>query len=216
MKYSIVSIWFALLILPHLGLSQANCNLRKDTDGIKVYLCDSEISNFKTIMVDLEVPATLSQYAAAVLDIENYYQWQYKAIKPRQVGQISKTELYYYSEVETPWPISNRDMIWHLKLSQDSITKVLTVHLVETPGYLPEVEDVVRVPKAHSILTVTPIDKTNVRVHYSIDVDPGGEVPAWISNMFAAQAPWQTYNTFRERIIAQGENRVTVSFIEDF
>lgn len=216
MKYSVVSIWLALLVLPQLGLSQANCDLRKDNDGIKVYLCESEISNFKTIVVDLEVPATLSQYAAVVLDIENYHQWQYKAINPRQVGKISKTELYYYSEVETPWPISNRDMIWHLRMSQDSLTKVLTVDLLETPDYLPEVEGVVRIPKAHSTLTVTPIDKTNVQVHYSLDVEPGGEVPAWISNMFAAQAPWQTYNTFRKRIIAQGENRVTVSFIEDF
>lgn len=216
MKYSIFSIWIILLLLSNIGLSQSNCDLKKDTNGIKVYLCDSEDSKFKTIIAELDVPATLSQYAAMVLNVDKYHEWQYKAVNPRLVGQINDMELYYYSEVQTPWPTSNRDMIWHMKMRQDSITKVLVVELVEMPDHLPEVDDVVRIPKAHSVLTITPIDKTNVRVHYIIDVDPGGEVPAWITNMFAAQAPWQTYNSFREQIITQGDDRITVPFIEDF
>ena len=74
----------------------------------------------------------------------------------------------------------------------------------------------VRIPKAIATLTVTPIDKTNVHVHYIIDVDPGGAIPAWVTNMFAAQAPWHTYNNLRERIIAQGEERITVPYFEDY
>lgn len=216
MKYFKLCIWIFSLLLSHAGVSQNNCNLKKDDDGILVYLCDSEISNFKTIIVELDVPATLSQYAAMVLDIKQYHKWQYKSIDPRLVGQISNTELYYYSEVQTPWPTSNRDMIWHLNMYQDPSTKVMVLDLVAVPDYLPEVKGVVRVPQAHSVLTVTPIDKGNVHVHYKIDVDPGGSIPAWVTNMFAALAPWHTYNDLRERIKAQGKDRVTVSFIEDY
>jgi hypothetical protein len=216
LKYSLFGIWLTVLLLSNVSFSQSNCDLKKETDGIKVYLCDSEVSKFKTIIAELDVPATLSQYAAKVLNVDKYHEWQYKAVDPRLVGQISDMELYYYSEVQTPWPTSNRDMIWHMKMTQDATTKVLVVELIEMPDHLPEVDDVIRIPKAHSILTVTPIDETNVRVHYIIDVDPGGEIPAWITNMFAAQAPWQTYNSFREQIITQGEDRITVPFIEDF
>jgi hypothetical protein len=181
-----------------------------------VYLCDSEISNFKTIVVDLEVPATLSQYAALVMDIESYHKWQYKAKGARLLDQVSQTELYYYLAIETPWPIDDRDMIWHLTMNQDSATKVIVVDLVEIPDYIPRVEGVVRIPKAKSTLTIKPIDKTHVHVHYIIDVDPGGTAPAWIVNMFAAQTPWNTYNNLRERIKSQGENRISVSYIEDY
>jgi len=209
-------IWLFSLILSHAGVSQNNCDLKKDDDGILVSLCDSEISNFKTIIVELDVPATISQYAAIVLDVEQYYKWQYNSINPRLVGQLSKTELYYYSQVQTPWPTANRDMIWHMNLTQDDKTKAFVLDLVAVPDYLPEVKGVVRIPKAHSVLTVTPIDKGNVHVHYKIDVDPGGSIPAWITNMFAAMAPWHTYNNLREIIKAQGNDRVTVSFIADY
>ena len=204
------------LLQPFWAVSQVNCDLKKDDNNILVYLCDSGYSNFRTIVVELDVPATLSQYAAMVLDIDQYPEWQYKANGPRLVGQISNTELYYYSEVQTPWPTSNRDMIWHLNMQQDPETKVIVSKMVAAPDYLPEVDGVVRIPEATAILTITPIDKINVHVHYTIDVDPGGAVPAWIANMFAAQAPWQTYNALRERIKAQGEHRITVPFIEDY
>jgi hypothetical protein len=216
LNYTKISIWLLSILLSHTGVSQANCNLRKDDDGIKVYLCDSEIGNFKTIVVELDVPATLSQYAALVLDVDSYHEWQYKAIGPKLVGQISETELYYYSEVQTPWPTDNRDMIWHMDMQQDPVTKIIVVDLVEIPDYIPRVKGVVRIPNAHSTLTISPIDKTNVFVHYIIDVDPGGSVPAWIANMFAAQAPWHTYNNVRERIKSQGEKRISVPFIEDY
>jgi hypothetical protein len=216
LNYTKISIWLLSLFLSHTGVSQANCELRKDDDDIKVYLCDSEISNFKTIVVDLEVPATLSQYAALVMDIESYHEWQYKATGARLVGQVSKTEIYYYLAIDTPWPTDDRDMIWHLTMNQDPATKVIVVDLVEIPDYIPRIEGVVRIPKAKSTLTISPIDKTHVHVHYIIDVDPGGTAPAWIVNMFAAQTPWNTYNNLRERIKSQGENRISVPYIEDY
>jgi hypothetical protein len=49
-----------------------------------------------------------------------------------------------------------------------------------------------------------------------IDVDPGGDIPAWIANMFAAMAPWHSYNNFRKIIISQEDERITIPFIEDY
>ena len=214
-KY-VLSFGLALSLISFNVKSQENCNLKKDNDGIKVYLCDSELSNFRTIVVELDMPATLSQYAAHVLAVENYKYWHYKSIEPSLLDKISDTEIYYYSEVEAPWPVDNRDFIFHLQMSQDSITKILKVELTEMPDYIPHKEGIVRVPEGHAVLKVTPIDKANVHVSYIIDLNPGGDIPAWVANMFAAKAPWQTYNEFRKRIIAQGENRITVPFIQDY
>ena len=151
-----------------------------------------------------------------MLDIASYEEWQYKTFGTEVVKKVSQTELYYYSEIKTPWPTSNRDFIFHLKLNQSSETKVVTMSLTEMPDFVPRKEGVVRLPKANSILTLTPLDSENIKVRYVLDVDPGGEIPAWVSNMFAALAPWNTYNNLRNRLISQGNKRVTVPFIEDF
>ena len=71
-------------------------------------------------------------------------------------------------------------------------------------------------PFAKSTLNVDPIDEENVKVRYELDVNPGGEVPAWVINFFAPNAPWHTYNNFRELIKAQGTNRIEVPFIQNF
>ena len=207
---------YLIFIAGTIARAQENCQLKKDDDGIKIYLCENDSSNFKTIIAEYEVPATLSQYAAIVLDVENYKEWQYKSINPHTVKKVSDTELYYYTEVSAPWPVNNRDLIFHLQMRQDKANKTLTVELTQTPGFLPEKKDVVRVPKAHSLLKVTPVDKGHVHVRYVLDIDPGGVIPAWIANMFAAQAPWNTFNNFRNRVISQGENRATVPFITDY
>jgi len=214
MKFLI--LFFSGLFAVAIASAQTNCQLKKDDEGIKVFLCDSEISDFKTIVVDFVAPATLSQYAALILDVDNYYTWQYKIEQQKVVARKSKTDLHYYSLVETPWPTANRDMIFHLQMSQDSITKVLTVLLTQVADFMPEVDGVVRIPMAHSVLTVSPLDKTNVHVRYVLDIDPGGYVPAWVANMFSALAPWHSYNNFRNSIIYQGEERITVPFITDF
>ena len=212
--FLLLSIIFSTLSLD--GYGQVNCSLKKDDENIKVYLCDSDISDFKTIMVTLEMPATISQYAALALDVEKYKKWQYKVFDQHILKRTSDTEFIYYSAVDTPWPTTNRDMIFHMQLKQDSITKELSVKLTALPDYLEPSSSFVRIQQCYSMLTVTPIDKNHVKVHYIIDIDPGGVVPAWIANLFAAQAPWQTYYNFRQEIISQGEDRITVPFIKDY
>lgn len=214
MKFG-AAILFLMLTLG-LARGQENCSLRKNSKGIKVYLCDNEKSNFRTIIVELEVPATMAQYAAKVLDIENYYRWQDRVKDQQVLKRVSNTELYYYSEVDVPWPASNRDYIFHLSMKQDPDTRVITVTLKETPDFIPEKDGIVRVPYAESLLTLTPISENKINVRYVLDVNPGGEVPAWLVNMFAAGTPYNTYSNFRDQIIEQGENRQEVDFILNY
>lgn len=210
----------AIVFILSMGLvplyAQDNCNLKKDNEGVKVYLCENNDRAFKTIIVELEVPATLSQYAAKVLDVENYFQWQDRVKDQKIVKQVSDTELYYYSEVDVPWPATDRDYIFHLSMQQDPETKVINMTLIEMPDFLPRKEGFVRVPYANSLLTLTPISPNQVKVRYVLDVDPGGEVPAWLVNIFAANTPWNTYINFRKQIIEQGDNRIEVDFIQNY
>lgn len=214
MRFGVIII--LLFFIRPFAYTQDNCSLKKEGEGVKVYLCENGKTAFKTIIVELEVPATLAQYAAKVLDVENYPNWQDRVINQKILKQVSNTELYYYSEVNVPWPSTNRDYIFHLEMVQDPSTKIIQMTLEEIPDFIPENDDIVRVPFAKSMLTITPLDSNLVSVRYELDVDPGGEIPAWLVNMFAANTPYNTYINFRQQIVEQGDNKKEVSFIENY
>jgi len=180
--------------------AQDDCALRKNQEGIKVYLCETEGSPFKTIIVSFETKGSIKSYASGVLDINNYKSWQVSINHVKILKQISKTELIYYAEIDAPWPIEQRDLIFHLKVIQHPVSKKLTVTLKEMPSYMPEQEGIIRIPLAESTLTVTPITTNHLKVEYILQVNPGGDIPAFIANMFAANTPWQTFRNFRNKL----------------
>jgi len=186
--------------MPEITIAQKDCDLKKEKDGIKVYSCLTENSEFKTVKAEFILNATIDQYINTVLDVASYGEWHYRSVNPRLLKKISDMELIYYTQVSAPWPINNRDLILRLNLSVDEITKVLTITLECIPEYLPATENVVRVPKLYSKMTFTPINESKLKVDYSIHVDPGGQIPAWIANMFSTQGPYETFKNLKDRL----------------
>lgn len=181
-----------------------------------MFLCETEDSPFKTINVNFVAKATLKQYAAGVLDIANYPKWQANILDPHVLKTISDKELIYYCEVDTPWPIAHRDLIFHLEMEQNPSSKVITVTLKQLPKYIPNKEDIVRIPKAQSLLTVTAIDENYVNVNYIIHLDIGGDVPAFLANLFAAQTPWDTFNNYRSLLDSGLVSEDAMDFIKNY
>lgn len=196
--------------------AQENCDFKTSDGGIEVYLCETEDSPFKTISVNFTVNATLKEYASGVLDIANYPKWQSNILQPHVLEQKSENELIYYCEVDTPWPITHRDLIFKLNMKQDPTTKVIHATLTQLPNYLPEKEDIVRIPKANSTLTVTPLGKDRLKVNYTMHIDIGGYVPPFIVNLFATQTPWNTFNNYRNRLESGAVSGTGASFIQNY
>lgn len=209
----ILSLHFTLISNVY---GQENCEEKKNEEGIQVFLCETVDSPFKTVSVNFTAKATLKQYAAGVLDVTNYPTWQTNTINPHILEIRNKQEMIYYCEVDTPWPIAHRDLIFRLKMSQEATTKVLTVTLTQLPAYIPEKKGVVRIPQAHTVLTVTPIDKNTVSVNYVIHVDPGGEIPAFIANLFSTQTPWKTFHNYRDRLSTNAISGAKIDFIVNY
>ena len=207
------TFWLAILILalPGLASGQSDCILKKDKDNIKVYNCKTEDSDFKIVRAEFELNATIDQYIATVLDVPKYKEWHYRSVNPKILKKISDSELIYYTQVSAPWPVSNRDLILRLKLDYDSTTKVLTSSLECIPDYLPTVENVVRVPKSYSEITFTPINDSKLKVEYFIHVDPGGQIPAWVANIFSTQGPYETFKKLIDRLEHQNDKTVLSS-----
>jgi hypothetical protein len=209
-KICAVSFLFTLPLLLH---AQNNCELKKNKDNIKVFSCITADSKFKAVRAEFNINASIDQYIAIVLDVEGYKDWHYRVVNPRILTKINEYELIYYTQLKAPWPVSNRDLILQLNLEKDINTNVLTVTLNSLPDYLPEVEDVIRVPESYSRITLTPIDNSTTKVDYFIKVDPGGEIPPWLVNLFSTQAPYETFKNLKEKIARELNNKAGVSSV---
>jgi len=196
--------------------SQHDCVLRKDRDSIKVYTCPSEHLKFKSIKASFTVHARLSQLVALVLDVNNYCDWQYQTIRSRLLKKINEREVIYYTEIAAPWPISNRDMIVDLQLSQDTKTKILTIIVKSVPRWAPEKDHLIRVQMSEGVWNVVPLSSSLLKVEYSILIDPGGSVPAWMVNMVSAQAPYDSFRTLKSIIHRKKFVNARVPFILDY
>lgn len=177
-----------------------NWVLKKDESGIKVFTRSTAAMKFNELKVECTFEGRISQMAAVLLDVSNHPRWAYKTAKSQLLKSVSATELFTYSEIECPWPFQNRDVVAHVTLAQDSSNKIMTFVSENVNGYLPDNPDKVRMKYSKVTWMVIPVSKTQFKVEYVVQVDPGGSVPAWLLNLFATRGPFETFLKLKDEI----------------
>ncbi|MDB5032712.1 START domain-containing protein [Mucilaginibacter sp.] len=200
-----------------LGLKTASAQndwkLSTEKDGIKVYTSIMPDSKIKAIKVQRDLNATSSQLVALLMDINTAPNWVYHVKSAKLIKQVSPAELYYYSEVSLPWPTQNRDFVAHLIVSQDPDTKVVTIDGPAVPGFVPLKKGIVRIDNSVGKWIITPIGPDQLHVEYSIHVDPGGSLPAWLVNLFATDAPLQIFRNLKTQLQKQAYKNTSLAFV---
>ncbi len=207
---------FAILCTQAIGQKEGDWKLKMDKEGIVVYSKSTAGSRFKAIKVECTFATTLSQLVKVLLDIKTTQEWLYSTKSCVLLKQVSPLELYYYSEVNIPWPLSNRDFVAHLKVVQDPHTKIVTMHGPAIEGYVPVKPTIVRVTHSESNWVITPIAKNLCRVEYILQVDPGGSIPVWLINLFAAKGPYETFKKLEIYLKKHAYNKGHSTFIVDY
>ena len=213
--------WYSLLLLLLLqtaffsGLGQNNWVLKKEKDSIRVYNRSNLRSKFNDLRVETILQTSLSGLAAVILDIGNYPHWSFNTKKAYVLKQISPSELYFYSEINSPWPASNRDLAVHLHITQEPVSKAMHIRSDEVPNFIPPKENIVRVPLSRETWTVTPLGPTTIRVEYELEIDPGASAPAWLVNSFATKGPYETFKNLREQIKLPKYRNASFPFINN-
>jgi hypothetical protein len=205
-----------LLVLSIASASAQNdWKLSTDKEGIKIYTSIVPDSKIKAVKVECDLNATPSQLVAVVMDINTATDWVYHVKSAKLVKQVSATELYYYSEVSLPWPVANRDFVAHLIVSQNPDTKVVTIDGPAVPGYVPVKKGIVRIDHSFGKWIITPLGADQVHVEYSIHVDPGGALPAWLVNIFATDAPLKIFENLKVQLQKPVYKNTTLAFVEN-
>ncbi|MBL0234061.1 MAG: hypothetical protein IPQ08_10370 [Chitinophagaceae bacterium] len=182
-----------LLLLSHPVLSQ-NWKLEKDKDNIKVYTADSKNNSFKLVKVEATIPGTYAKLISVLTNVDEFSKWIYHNKFCRLIKKITAYDFIYYSEIEMPWPVSNRDVLIHLQIKTDSLPHFMTVTGRAEKGIIPEIPTKVRVPLYIANWKVTAPAPNKLQISYTLELDPGGSLPAWVVNSFAEKGPFGTFS----------------------
>jgi hypothetical protein len=194
-----ILIAFLLITLASALHAQDEWELRKEEDGIKVYTRYVEGSDIKAYRVEAILEGKLSSFVAVMKDVKNYG-LLFESNDYASLIEDTDTTLVYYSQTGAPWPVKDRDGVYLTHFSQHYGTKIVTARIESVDGIRPENEDFVRIRKATGFWKFLPADKNKVEVIYQMQADPGGNLPAWVINMFLVDKPLQDMKNMRERV----------------
>ncbi|MDB5111344.1 MAG: hypothetical protein JWR67_2458, partial [Mucilaginibacter sp.] len=161
--YHMYKLILLFLLLP---LSQQpDWQLNNEKDGIRVYTSTATADNkTKPIKVECTFNTTTTQLVAVLLDIKNYTNWVYHTKSATVVKQVSPSDLYYYSEVNVPWPAQNRDFVAHITVTQNPETKIVTVDAPNVAGLVPQKNGIYRTNNSKGKWLITPEGHDHVKV----------------------------------------------------
>jgi len=213
MKHQSLLLCFAWLLLCF-SYKDEDWVLKKDKDGIRVFTRKTPNSKFDELKVESEMEGRLSAIAAVLLDINNHCKWAYKTIKSHVIKSSDSTDIFFYTEIECPWPFENRDVVVHMNLMQNVGNKMMTVVAQSVNGYMPEKDNKVRMKYSRVTWMITPVDG-HLKINYTVQVDPGGAIPAWLLNTFASKGPFESFIQLRKEIKLPQYANAKFLFIKD-
>jgi len=176
--------------------AQPNWELKKEKDGIKVYLANSEDSRIKQFKVETFVPAQPRIIADAIVDLDNNYKWFVNVEKAELLKQLGPNEFIFRQVIQVPFPFKDREVVEYCSV-KELPNGVVHIDLKEDSTFIPETEDYVRMLISKGYWTLTPTEN-GTEIEYSLLADPGGNIPAWLANQFIVNNPFKTIKGLRE------------------
>jgi hypothetical protein len=180
-------------------LAQNDWELLNDEDGIKVWRRDVENSPIVALKGEAIIDAPIAKVANVLDDTTRKTEWVCNGIEAKNIRTISPTERVEYNVTSAPWPIRNRDFVFHAQMKCDRTAKTLVFELRSVNDPLMPVDEnkAVRGELLDSSYTLTQLDAKHTRLVVEIQADPKGSVPKWVVNLFQKSWPRKTIEGIR-------------------
>lgn len=190
---------FTFIFLNSLG-AQDSWKVEKEKDGIKISNRHSPTSSFNDVRVEVDLPGNIDQLSAILLDVSKYTEWAYATRKSEIVKMLGPGKLIYYSEIEVPWPATDRYFFAQFEMTRDPAGKTMQVISSSISYDAPVPKDLVKVPYSKGSWNVTQTTKKTIHVDYILELNPGGSLPAWVLNLFSSKGPLETFENIKSKM----------------
>jgi len=191
----------AFIFAPIASVAQDPCELKKNADGIRVYTCKTENAKYKSLRAEFELKDTSFEELKIFLwNVSNYTSWQYNMVEAETLDQPASGGISYRSVVDAPWPVENRELLIHVKEEFATPVAHFYIHSFESDKPVPT--GLVRVPLFDASWKID-VKGKDLQVVYSLRIDPGGSVPAWLANIALAEGPFNSFRELKRQVESQ-------------
>lgn len=206
---------FLWLFLPALAVAQADgWVLKNNKDGVKVYYRST--GDVYEIKLVTSIQSSLSGIIHLFNEVPNYPKWGYKVTSAHLVKKVNEQEMYYRSTIDFPWPLDDRDVVMHSKLSQDEKTKAVYSVSVASPNAYPVQKNYLRMTESNTKWTLIPGPNGWVYVEYYIYSKPGGSIPDWLVNLAIDVGPRETILNIKNLLQQPAYKNIKLAYIKEY
>jgi hypothetical protein len=180
-----------------------NWKLVRDESSIQVYTAQANGDAFKHIYATAILPAPVSKVVDLVKNVNRYKEWGYYCQKSELlVAKPNEIIFYYVSDV--PWPLSKRDLVSKMTIYDIGKEEVI-IRSHQLNGYMPVQPKMVRIPESNAVWHFKALANGLTRATYTLQLNPGGNIPAWIVNPFIAIGPFETLKKLQDLCAGNGK-----------
>ena len=181
-------------------LAQSNWEIKKEKDNIRIYTRVQKESRFNELKAVFELPGNFTQLRSILEDVNQYPNWVYSTKTSTVVERPGPGDMIYYAEISAPWPLSNRDYYSETKIWVDSSLQKMHISSHSISDRFPFKKHLVRVPLLKAEWTITRAASASLHVEYTLQWNPGGNIPAWVANMFSTMGPYQSFSELKKKM----------------
>ena len=127
-------------------------------------------------------------------------EWLQDCSESTLVKRIDSHDFYLYQRTEAPWPVSDRDYVVHMNISQNSDDFSILISFEASVEESKTDEDCVPITQLKGYWRFTPQSADSVFVEYETSADPAGDLPSWLANSFVVDQPLGSLTKLRERV----------------
>lgn len=172
-------------------------------DAITIWTRKVSWSEYKEFKGETTINANLNTILSVFDDLTTYTKWVHNCIEATQIKRESSSRGTRYIAIKSPWPVSDRDVVFEYTVSQNRTTKVVNLKLIAVKGVVPD-KGRVRMTYMISNYELTPLNKNKTKVIYQSHNDPAGSVPTAIINKTLTETPYNTLHKLKQ-VIASGK-----------
>lgn len=198
-------ITLCILSITSISLSIAEINtsewqLKKDEDGIKVYVIAVENTDIIKAKSVATLNASMEEIKNILDDIEHRHEWVPFLKESSILKQDSENKKIEYSIFSAPWPASDRDFVYSLQRTINTKNQQIYEMKSVKNSAMPENSNRVRGVIFESKYILTAISNNATQVELIYHADPKGWLPNWIINIIQKVLPYKILKNLRMRL----------------
>jgi hypothetical protein len=196
--------YYLAILIPSICFLTGSMNLSgqswvfvKEKEGIRLYTRKEVNNSVKSFKGEAYLHTQMEKAFSLITNVKNFDLWDDDITEMKVLLNEKDKHVQYYLVYDVSWPVTDRDLVVDALITTDSVTGIRVMEAKPLHNVIPEKSDMVRIKKYWQKWTLIPVEEGLVHIILEGTVDPGGSVPAWLSNMVITETPFKSIRSVK-------------------